>query len=708
MKKTIFPLLGLMVASSLTMNAQKAIQYPKTKEVDQKDNYFGTTIEDPYRWLENDTSAATAAWVKEQNQLTNSILNEIPFRDRIKNRLTELMNYPKSSAPYKSGKYYTYFKNDGLQNQSVLYVKEGLNGKERVLIDPNQLSEDGTVALQAMAFSPNQKYFAYSVSASGSDWQEIYILNMETGQLLKDKIEFVKFTGMHWDSEKGFYYAGYEAPADQATKFSAKTEYQKVYYHTLGEDASKDVLVYEDKDHALRYVRPQLTESKRFLILDIAEGTDGSELKVKDLKDNKAKDFTLLVKGFNTNAYIVDNDGDHLIMVTNQDAPNYKVVLVDPKNPDAKNWKTLIPQQSQKLERVSTAGGKLFATYLQDASSMVKQFDYKGNLEHVVDLPGIGTASGFSAKKEDKELFYTFTSFTFPSTIYKYDINTGKSTLYEASQAKFNPEEYETNQVFYASKDGTEVPMFITHKKGIKLDGTNPTLLYAYGGFNISLTPSFSATNMAFIENGGIYVLANLRGGGEYGEDWHQSGMLEHKQNVFDDFIGAAEYLIEHKYTNPERLAIRGGSNGGLLVGAVMTQRPELFKVAIPQVGVLDMLRYHKFTVGWGWAVEYGSSDFEDQFNYLIKYSPLHNVKSGVCYPATMITTADHDDRVVPAHSFKFAAELQKHQSCENPTLIRIDEKAGHGAGKPTSKVIEEAADIWSFIFHTMNYDYKF
>lgn len=708
MKKTIVPLFALMLGGGLTMHAQNKITYPKTKEVNHVDDYFGTKIEDPYRWLENDTASETTAWVKEQNKVTQSVLSQIPYRDRMKKRITELINYPKNSAPYKKGKYIIQYKNNGLQNQSVLYVKEGWDGEERVLLDPNTLSEDGTVALGAISFSPNQRYFAYAVSASGSDWQEIYIMDMKTGKLLKDKVEFVKFTGIHWDSEDGFYYAGYEAPKDQKTKYSAKTEYQKVYYHKLGTDATKDPIIYEDTEHPLRYVRPSLTEDKRFLILDISEGTDGAEIKVKDLKDKKQKDFTTIVKGFKTNAYVVDNDGDDLILVSNQDAPNYKVVKVDPKNPDYKNWKTIIAEKSEKLESVQTAGGKLFATYLKDASSQVRQYSYQGKLDYTVELPGIGTASGFSADKDEKNLYYTFTSFTTPATIYKYNIETGKSELHEASQAKFNPDEYETKQVFFTSKDGTKVPMFITHKKGIKLDGTNPTLLYGYGGFNISLTPSFSATNLAFIENGGIYVLVNLRGGGEYGESWHEQGMLENKQNVFDDFIGAAEHLIQEKYTSSERLAIRGGSNGGLLVGAAMTQRPELFKVAIPQVGVLDMLRYHKFTVGWGWAVEYGSSDYEEQFKYLIKYSPLHNLKEGTCYPATMITTADHDDRVVPAHSFKFAAELQKKQACANPTLIRIDENAGHGAGKPTSKVIEEAADIWSFIFYMMDYDYKF
>lgn len=693
-------MLALGISVTTGMNAQ-SLKYPVTSKVEQTDDYFGTKITDPYRWLEDDTASNTEAWVVEQNKVTRNYLDQIPYRDKLHSRLTALWDYPKYSAPSKDGDWYLFYKNDGLQNQAVLYVQNGLKGTPEVLLDPNKLSTDGTVALQATALSKNKKYFAYAVSASGSDWQEIYVMDFANKKLLQEKIAYVKFTGISWLGDEGFYYSGYEPPKDEATKYSAKTEYQKVYFHKIGTPQSEDKLIYEDKDHPLRYVGAGLTEDERFLILGISEGTDGSEVKVLDRK-NEAAGFITVVPGFATNAYVIDNDGDKLLLQTNQGAANYKVVRVDPKQPGMANWEIVIPEQKEKLEGVGTGGGKLFASYLKDANSKIVQYDYSGKLEREIALPGVGTASGFGCKKEDSSFFYTFTSFTYPSTVFKYDMASGKTELYRKSEVKFNPEDYETKQVFYTSKDGTKVPMFITYKKGLKLDGNNPTLLYAYGGFNISLTPAFSVANMVFIENGGVYCQANLRGGGEYGEEWHKAGMLENKQNVFDDFIAAAEYLIQEKYTSPARLAIRGGSNGGLLVGACMTQRPDLFRVALPAVGVLDMLRYHKFTVGWGWAVEYGSSDHKDQFDYLIKYSPLHQVKKGTCYPATMITTADHDDRVVPAHSFKFAAAMQEAQGCDNPMLIRIDTKAGHGAGKPTSKIIDEYADIWSFVFYNM------
>lgn len=687
-------------AISFSTMAQQ-LQYPKTERVKHVDDYFGTKVSDPYRWLEDDTALKTEAWVKEQNDVTNGYLAAIPYRDKIKKRLTELWDYPKNSAPQKEGEYFLSYKNNGLQNQSVLFVQKGLKGKAEVLIDPNSLSKDGTVALQATAFSKKQKYFAYAVSASGSDWQEIYIMDFASKKLLNEKLEYVKFTGISWAGDDGFYYSGYDRPKNEATKFSAKTEFQKIYFHKIGTEQSADKLIYEDKEHPLRYVGAGLTEDERFLVLSISEGTDGSEIKVRDLTDKANTGFIKIVEGFKTNANVVDNVGGNLLLQTNDGAPNYKVVMVNPKNLKEQP-KTIIPEQKEKLEAVSMGGGKLFASYLRNACTNVAQYTVDGTLERNIELPGLGTASGFGSYKEDDYFFYTFTSFVYPPTIFKYDIKTGKSELYKKSEVKFNQDDYETRQVFFPSKDGAKVSMFITHKKGLELNGSNPTLLYAYGGFNISLTPSFSVANMVFLENGGVYCVANLRGGGEYGEDWHKGGMLENKQNVFDDFIAAAEYLINEKYTNPRRLAIRGGSNGGLLVGACLTQRPELFGVAIPQVGVLDMLRYHKFTVGWGWAVEYGSSDSKEQFDYLIKYSPLHNVKKQVCYPATLITTADHDDRVVPAHSFKFAATLQMMQGCDRPTLIRIDSKAGHGAGKPTSKLIDEAADIWSFVFHNM------
>jgi prolyl oligopeptidase len=670
--------------------------------VEQTDDYFGTKIQDPYRWLENDTAKNTEEWVKEQNVVTNAYLGKIPFRDKIRNRLTEIWNYPKYGAPQKEGEWFTFYKNDGLQSQAVLYVQKGLTGSPEVLLDPNKLSADGTVALQATSFSDKQKYFAYSVSASGSDWQEIHIMDFASRTLLIEKLEYVKFTGISWAGDEGFYYSGYDKPKDEKTKFSAKTEYQKVYFHKAGTPQSADQLIYEDKDHPLRYVAAHLTEDDRFLILNIAQGTDGSEIKVKNLQDKNATTFTTIVEGFKTNADVVDNIGDKLLLKTNSHAPNGKLVLLDPKSPAEENWKVIIPEEKEPLEIVHTGGGKIFASYLKNATTLVNQYNASGKFEHHIALPAVGTATGFGSKKTGNFFFYSFTSFTYPSTIFKYDIKTGKSELFRKSEVKFDPAAYETKQVFYPSKDGTKVPMFITCKKDLKLDGNNPTLLYGYGGFNINMTPAFSVTNIPFLEAGGVYCVANLRGGAEHGEDWHKAGMLDKKQNVFDDFIAAAEWLIKEKYTSPAKLAIRGGSNGGLLVGACMVQRPELFRVALPAVGVLDMLRYHKFTVGWGWAVEYGSSDHKEQFDYLIKYSPLHNLKKGTCYPATLITTADHDDRVVPAHSFKFAAALQEAQGCDNPTLIRIDSKAGHGAGKPTAKVIDEAADVWSFVLYNM------
>lgn len=696
---------ALMVASCtlLSTSLMAQWQYPETQQQNISDDYFGTKVADPYRWLENDTSAATAAWVKSQQDFTEKYLEQIPYRQKIKDRLSEIWNYPRYSKPTKEGDFYVYYKNSGLQNQAVLYIQKGLNGKEEILLDPNEFSTDGTVALQNVRFSTNQKYLGYSVSASGSDWQEIYVMDMKSRKLTKDKISHVKFTGIAWVGDEGFYYSGYEKPKDEKTKYSAKTENQKIFYHKLGTSQDEDILIYEEKDHPLRYVSAGLTEDQRYLVIYISEGTDGNEIKVKDL--SKDGPLVTIVPGFNTNAQIIDNDGENLLLLTNHEAPNYKLLSLNPNNLEAKDrWKTIIPEGKEPLGSVTRGGGKLFAQYLKDATSYIVQYNLDGTGKKVIDLPGIGSISGFGAKNKDQDFYYTFTSFTTPAEIYHFDIKSGKSKLYRQSDIKFNSADYETKQVFATSPDGTQVPMFITHKKGLKLDGNNPTMLYAYGGFNISLTPSFSVANTVFLEQGGIYVLANLRGGSEYGESWHRGGMLENKQNVFDDFIACATYLIQHKYTSPRKLAIRGGSNGGLLVGACMTQRPELFAVAIPQVGVLDMLRYHKFTVGWGWAVEYGTSEHKDQFDYLIKYSPLHNVRPDVCYPATLITTADHDDRVVPAHSFKFAAELQKHQQCDRPTLIRIDAKAGHGAGKPTSKQIEEAADITSFIFWNTNH----
>jgi len=679
--------------------------YPKAKKDLTVDQYAGKKIADPYRWLENDTASDVREWVKAENKVTHDYLNQIPFREKIKRRLTEIWNFPKFSAPFKEGEYYFFFKNDGLQNQSILYYQLGLKGTPSVFIDPNTLSADGTVSLASYTFSKDHKLCAVGTAASGSDWNEIYVMDVATKKKLTDKIKWVKFSGATWRGN-GFYYSRYDEPS-KGKEFSNQNKFMKIYYHEIGKLQVADKLIFEDKAHPLRYFNASITEDERFLLINVSEGTTGTEVLVQDLSKNE-KIFKTLFPGFKNNFNVIDNNGDKIFAVTDLGAPRYRLVEVDPNNSAPKNWKDIIPQSNDLLENVGTAGGKLFPVFLKDASSRVFQYDYKGKMEHEIILPGIGTVSGIGGKKEDRELFYSYVSFTNPGEIFHYDITSGKSEVFRKSEVRFNADEFETKQVFYTSKDGTNIPMFIIHKRGIAFDGNNPTMLYGYGGFNISLTPSFSVSRMMFLENGGVYAIANLRGGGEYGEDWHRAGMLEKKQTVFDDFIAAAEYLISSKYTSPEKLAINGGSNGGLLVGACITQRTELFKVAIPQVGVLDMLRYHKFTIGWGWAVEYGTSDSAEQFNYLIKYSPLHNVMDGINYPATMIMTADHDDRVVPAHSFKFAAELQSKQKRDgNPTIIRIDSKAGHGAGKPTAKLIEDATDMWSFVLWNLGVEMK-
>lgn len=689
-----------LIAGQAMAQQQQTITYPESQKVDTIDNYHGTPIADPYRWLEDDHSPETKAWVDAQNKVTENYLSNIPFRAEIRKRLEELWNYPKNGAPGKHGNYYYFFKNDGLQNQSILYRSATLDGAPEVFLDPNKLSAAGTTALGSMSFSKDGKHFAYLLSKAGSDWQEGFVMDVETRQLLSDKLEWVKFSGLSWKGN-GFYYSRYDKP-DEQSKLSKKNEFQKVYYHQLGDPQEKDELIYVDKEHPLRNAGVDVTEDERFLILSTSEGTSGRELWFRDLQNPAQKEFTLLVKGFANEPDVIDNDGDKLLVRTNHNAPNYKIVLIDPANPAEANWKVIVPERKEALQGVGIAGGKLFLSYLKDASTRVYQYDYKGKLEHEVKLPGLGTAGGFGGKKEDKEFFYTYTSFITPPAVYKYDVATGVSTLYNKAEVKFNPAQYETKQVFFKSADGESVPVFLSYKKGIRLNGNNPVLLYGYGGFNIAVTPSFSVSNLYFMEQGGIYAVVSLRGGSEYGEAWHKGGMMEKKQNVFNDFIGAAEYLIKAKYTNPGKIAIRGGSNGGLLVGACMTQRPELFKVALPAVGVMDMLRFQKFTIGWAWAVEYGSSDNAEQFKYLLKYSPLHNLKPGTAYPATLITTADHDDRVVPAHSFKFAATLQADNAGPNPTLIRIETQAGHGAGKPTSKMIDEAADIWAFTMYNL------
>ena len=681
------------------------LKYPDTKKVTQTDNYFGTKVSDPYRWLEDDKSDETAAWVTAENKITQDYLSKIPFREQVRKRLEEMWNYPKYTSPFKEGQYYYYYKNDGLQNQSILYRQAGLNGMPEVFIDPNTMSKDGTAAVSAPAFSKNKKYAAYLIAQSGSDWQEGHLMDAATKKVLDDKIQWIKFSGISWKGEDGFYYSRYPQP-DEKSMMSKQNQFHKVYYHKIGTPQSSDVLVYEDASHPLRNVYAGVTEDESFLIINTTEGTSGSEIWIKNLK-NDQKDFSLLIKGFDTEASVVDNDGDRLLVKTNADAPNYKVVSIDPKNPSKENWQTIIPTRTKLLLNVGTAGNKLFLTYLEDASSRVYQTNYKGILEREIKLPGIGTAGGFGGNRDDNELFYSYTSFNYPPAIFHYTISSGQTELFRRAEAKINADNYITVQSFFTSKDGAKVPMFITYKKGLKLDGNNPTLVTGYGGFNIPSTPGFSISNAFFLEQGGVYVLVNLRGGNEYGEAWHKAGMLQNKQNVFNDFIGAAEFLIRTKYTNPLKLAMRGGSNGGLLIGAIMTQRPDLFKVAIPQVGVMDMLRYHTFTIGHAWATEYGRSDKEEDFRNLIKYSPLHNLKKGVTYPATLITTADHDDRVVPAHSFKFAATLQEDNNNINPTLIRIETKAGHGGGKPTSKQIDEAADIWSFIMFNLGMEFK-
>jgi prolyl oligopeptidase len=677
--------------------------YPETRKDSVTENYFGTVIADPYRWLENDTSSETKQWVVDQNKVTENYLSQIPYRDDIKKRLTSIWNYPKETAPFKAGEYYFFTKNDGLQNQNIWYIKKGLEGKEELFLDPNELSADGTASVSLLGISHDKKHIAYAVAQSGSDWSNIYVIDIASKKKLGDELKWAKFSGAAWKGD-GFYYSRYDEPV-KGMELSASNKFQKVYYHKLGEPQKNDQLVFEDKTNPNLYFGADVTEDEHFLILYASAGTSGNALYAQDLTDPKAK-ISLLVEGYENNHSVINSTGGKLLVSTDLEAPNKQVVLVDPKNPTPKNWEKIIPESQLAMEGVSTGGGYLWASYLKDASTNIIQFDVKGKKINDVKLPDIGTVGGFGGYNDDTEFFYSFTNFTTPGTIYRYDIKKGESNLHKKSELKFDTGDYETKQVFYPSKDGTKVPMFIVHKKGLKLDGNNPVYLYGYGGFQISLTPAFSLSRMLFLEKGGIYVQPSLRGGSEYGEAWHKAGMLVKKQNVFDDFISAAEYLIKEKYTNPSKIAISGGSNGGLLVGACMTQRPELFKVALPAVGVLDMLRYHKFTVGWGWAVEYGTSDKKEDFDYLIKYSPLHTVKSGVNYPATLITTADHDDRVVPAHSFKFAATLQEKNKGQNPMLIRIESKAGHGAGKPTAKMIEEATDIWSFVFQNLGMNY--
>ncbi len=691
-----------LIVSCDNMVKINRMPYPETARGEVVDNYFGTEVADPYRWLEDDNSEATAAWVEAENAVTQDYLRQIPFREAIKERLTELWNYPKEGAPRKHGDYYYFYKNDGLQNQSVLYRQSSPGAEAEIFLDPNALSEDGTVALSALDFSKDGRYCAYATAASGSDWVEIRVMRTDDKSLTGDRIEWVKFSGAVWapDSE-GFYYSAYDAPKQGV--FSSQNQFQKVYYHKLGTAQADDRLVYGDPAHPLRYFHAWPSDDGRWVFVGASEGTSGSEILYRRAD---GKQFEVLLAGFDYDYAPVECKDDWLYVMTNEGASNYRLVKIDLNDPSRRE--TVIPENGRNLlEGVNSVGGSLMAIYLEDAQHKIYQYGFDGRLVREVALPAIGSVSGFSGEDEDTEIYYTLSNYTSPAAVYRYDIASGESTLYKAPEVAFDPERFVTEQVFYTSKDGTEVPMFITHRKDMKLNGQNPCYLYAYGGFQINLTPGFSPSAIMFVEQGGIYCVANLRGGSEYGEEWHKAGMLANKQNVFDDFIAAAEYLVANKYTSSDRLAIAGGSNGGLLVGACEVQRPDLYAVCLPAVGVMDMLRYHKFTIGWGWAVEYGSSDNEEQFGYIYKYSPLHNIREGVAYPATLVTTADHDDRVVPAHSFKFAAQLQYAQAGDAPVLIRIESKAGHGAGKPTSKRIEEAADTYAFLFQNIGVPYK-
>jgi len=677
--------------------------YPSAKKGEQVDDYHGTKISDPYRWLEDLDSADTKQWVEAQNRLTNAYLAEIPARKRIKERLTKLWNFERFGIPFREGNRYFYTKNDGLQNQSVLYTVASLSDEPRVLLDPNKLSADGTVALAGTAISRDGKLMAYGLATSGSDWSEWRVRNVETGQDLPDTIKWVKFSGASWTTDgKGFFYSRYDEPKAGAGDLSGVNEFQKLYYHRLGTPQAEDALIYERKDQKDWGFSGDVTEDGRYLIIHVWVGTDAkNRIYYKDLQ---AKDGAVvkLLDDFDAAYNFIDNDGPVFWFATDKDAPRYKVIAVDTRKPERANRKVVIPEAAETIDGVNVLNDMFVVSYLKDAHSQVKVHKLDGTFVREVELPGIGSTSGFSGKRTDKETFYAYASFTTPYPIYRYDLTTGKSTIFRQPKVDFNPNEYETKQIFYKSKDGTRVPMFITHKKGLKLDGTNPTLLYGYGGFNVSETPAFSISRLVWMEMGGVFALANLRGGGEYGKDWHEAGMKLKKQNVFDDFIAAAEWLISNKYTSTPKLAIQGGSNGGLLVGAVITQRPDLFGAALPAVGVMDMLRFSKFTIGAAWASDYGSPDNAEEFKALYAYSPLHNLKAGVSYPPTLITTADHDDRVWPGHSFKFAAAMQAAQGGDAPVLIRIETKAGHGAGKPTSKIIEEYADIWGFLVRTL------
>lgn len=698
MKKIIFySSLFLLAACGGTQQQQAGIAplpYPETKKVDTADDYFGTKIADPYRWLEDDNSEETKQWVEAENKVTFDYLGKIPFRNQVKDRLTEVWNYEKFGTPFKKGNYYFFYKNDGLQNQSVLYVQEGLNGTPKILVDPNTLAADGTTSLAGISIREDGKYIAYNLAKSGSDWNDIVTMEIGTGKVLPDTIHWVKFSQASWKGD-GFYYSTYPAPTSHA--YSGKNENSKAYFHKLGTKQSEDKVIHADAAHPGRGWFIVATDDGKYLSLFGSQSTSGNSFAVK--KTN-SPNWTWVDTSFNHEYNVIDNIDNMLLVHTNKNAPKWQLVMIDPLKPQQENWKKIIPEGTDLLESIHLCNGKIVAKYLHDVTSKLTVYNLDGKMEKELSTPPLGIV-GFSSSMKDSVAFYSFTNYTTPSTIYKYNISTNTSEVFFKPKVDFNSDNFESKQVFYPSKDGTKIPMIITHKKGITLNGNNPCFLYGYGGFNQNITPGFITNAVAFLENGGIYAVSNMRGGNEYGEEWHKGGIICNKQNVFDDFIAGAEYLIKEKYTSSQKLAVHGRSNGGLLVGAVMTQRPDLMKVALPGVGVLDMLRYHKFTIGYYWASDYGRSDSATHFPCLVKYSPLHNVKETE-YPATMITTADHDDRVVPAHSFKFAAELQSKHKGPNPVLIRIDQKAGHGAGKPTSKQIEEWADIWSFVMYNL------
>jgi prolyl oligopeptidase len=702
MKKTtcLFALAVLFCSYTYAQQMNnKALQYPQTKKVDTVDTYFGTQVPDPYRWLENDQATDTKAWVKEENKVTQSYLKQIPYREEMRKRLELLWNYEKYSAPFKEGKYTYFYKNDGLQSQSVLYRQVGDNGTPEMFLDPNHFSAEGTTSLQGIDFTKNGDLAAYQISEGGSDWRKVIVIKTSDKSVVGDTLIDVKFSGLAWKGTDGFYYSSYDKPK-AGSQLSGLTQYHKLFYHKLGTPQSTDKLIFGGDKTPRRYIGAYLTEDERFLVITAATSTTGNELYIQDLS-KPGSQIVNVVDNFDNQHSVLDNVSSKLYIITNIYSPNFKIVTVDAENPTITHWKNLIPETKNVLS-ASTAGGKIFAEYLKDATSFVQQYDMNGKLERTITLPSVGTATGFGAKKEEKETYYTFTSYVYPSTIFKLDIASGQSTVYKKSGVKFDPELYESKQVFYTSKDKTKIPMIITYKKGTVLNGENPLMLYAYGGFGVSLTPAFSTSNIILLEHGGIYAVPNLRGGGEYGETWHRKGIKMKKQNVFDDFIAAAEYLIKNKYTSKEHLAVSGGSNGGLLIGAMLTQRPDLFKVAFPAVGVMDMLRYNKFTAGAGWSYDYGTAeDSKEMFEYLYKYSPYHALKP-LEYPATMVTTADHDDRVVPAHSFKFGSRLQEYQKGTEPVLIRIETNAGHGAGQSTAQVISGQVDKWAFMFWNM------